>query len=287
MKYKSLPLSFARCLLRMQEGEVLNASDFHSVGILKQFCDDGVLSKIPWGSRRYKYRCKEIGLLEDYLRVQHGIFSIAQYIILQEEGTSDGEASLGATKSTKTLRRRSLQGFFIQAYDTEVRISGKLLSEPVEGVSHFIYDYNQLNITREAVVVGVENPECFIKFSRLRVNFPYKEMVVVMRYMSISPVRWLSTIKNRYIHFGDYDPAGVSIYCHEYLFRLGEDRCSFYIPDDIATKMAYYGDTRLYDKQSAMEIDRGRLGGALLELLRLMDRLGKGMEQERMLSMEG
>src|SRR5690606_20049308 len=98
-------------------------------------------------------------------------------------------------------------------------------------------------------IVGVENPECFVKFDKLVHLFQQKELVVIMRYMSNSPNRWLQSVSNNYLHFGDFDPAGLSIYIREYLSHLPSLRCDFFIPPELEQLLGQYGQESLYDNQ--------------------------------------
>lgn len=45
--------------------------------------------------------------------------------------------------------------------------------------------------------------------------------------------RWLCTIPNHYLHFGDFDLAGIGIFLFEFQQYLGAERSSFLIPSDI------------------------------------------------------
>lgn len=93
-------------------------------------------------------------------------------------------------------------------------------------------------------------------------------------------------MKNPYLHFGDFDPAGIAIYCNEYLSVLGEDRCRFFVPDEIEALFAH-GDTALYDRQAHLWPPKMHIRQReLLNLISLINRTGKGCEQELLLKKE-
>lgn len=284
MSSKPLPLSFARCLIRLQDGEQLNPSEVKSKNLLKRFCEDGIIQKRALGNRRSGYVCPNAEVLQNYLRVQNGILSLENYIAEFENDASDGVSSLGASKSTKTFRGKSLQGFFIKAINSEMRISGKIVLPEPQGIELFVHQPEHLQISKTALVVGIENPECFLKFGKLAQLFPQQELVTVLRYMSNSPNRWLQTISNNYLHFGDFDPAGLNIYIHEYRRHLPTDRCDFFIPPNIEQLISRYGLSDLYDKQVHLleNIDR-ELYPEIEKLLVILDTQKKGLEQERLL----
>ena len=77
-------------------------------------------------------------------------------------------------------------------------------------------------MVKTSVVYGVRN----ICLEIINVLF-------VSRYPQSADLReWLIKIPNRYIHFGDFDLAGICIYQSEFYKFLG-DRAGFLIPEDI------------------------------------------------------
>lgn len=286
MSSKSLSLSFARNLLRLSNGEQLNSSEIGSVHLLNRFCEDGIIQKRPLGNRRVSYSCTNPVALQNYLKVQNDIISLENYILAFEADVSDGENSLGASKSTKTFRRKSLQGFFIKAFDTKMSISGEMIPSTPNGIELFIHQPDKLLISDTALVVGIENPECFLKFEQLYALFPQKEIIAIMRYMSNSPNKWLHSITNHYMHFGDFDPAGLSIYIQEYHQHLGGDRCSFFVPQNMEELLSEYGIASLYDQQIHLlkNVDF-KLYPEIKCLFEWMKKHRKGMEQERLLTL--
>lgn len=63
------------------------------------------------------------------------------------------------------------------------------------------------------------------------------KVLFVSRYpQSKDLCAWLKMIPNRYIHFGDFDLAGVSIFLSEFYSELGE-RAEFYIPADVEQRL--------------------------------------------------
>lgn len=285
MSSKPLPLSFARCLLRLQNGEQLNSSEIKSKSLLKQFCEDGIIQKQALGYRRSGFYCPNALVLQNYLKVQNDILSLENYIYEFENPASDGESSLSASKSTKTFRDTGLQGFFIKSLNSRVMISGEIIQPLPLGGELFVYKPEKLQISDTALIVGVENPECFLKIEKLVHLFPQKELVIIMRYLSHSPNRWLQTISNNYLHFGDFDPAGLSIYIREYRNLLPDGRCNYFHPSNIEQLIDQYGLASLYDRQIHLlrNIDPS-LYPEVASLIDLFHKHRKGLEQERLLT---
>lgn len=62
-------------------------------------------------------------------------------------------------------------------------------------------------------------------------------LLFVSRYPQSTDLHsWLRSIPNRYIHFGDFDLAGISIFLTEFHCCLG-NRSSFFIPNDIEERL--------------------------------------------------
>ena len=122
----------------------------------------------------------------------------------------------------------------------------RILLGPVEGAFTFISDWQNFRIPADVLVVGVENMENFRKVSLQRHLFEGygAPILFVSRYpQSGDLVAWLKSIPNRYLHFGDFDLAGISIFLTE--FRIPIDgtpdsggRTEFFIPDGIENLLA-------------------------------------------------
>lgn len=274
---------FAINLFQLLEGAALNASAFGNRRLLEKMLEDRVLARTKTGRNRAKISCPNPAALRNYLRLQLGIANLEAYLDLLGQKDRDGEESLKATTSTKILRTGSLQGFFIKAFSIMVRMEGVPLHALPAGVEYFVSDFHALELSPEVLVVGVENPECFTKAERLLHLFPQMELIFVLRYHSNRLIQWLESIENPYIHFGDFDPAGIAIYCNEYLKFLGNNRCHFLVPDGIE-KLIAEGDAKLFDQQAHLwppssEIHQEKLN----DLIRTISRYGKGCEQEKLL----
>ena len=284
MSVSRLSRGFALNLLRLMDGESVNASTFGSRKLLKQLEEDRVVSRIASGRNRAVYRCGHPDALRNYLRLHLGITDLAAYVELLERDGLDGEDSLQATTSTKMLRRKGMQGFFIKAFGVELRMGEQVLPALPDGVEYFISEFQPLEIPSEALVVGVENPECFQKAARLLPLFPDPPLVFVLRFYSNRLLDWLGAVQNPYLHFGDFDPAGIAIYANEYVPVLGRDRCRFFVPEHMDRLLEQYGDPELFDRQRHLwppSSDFQQRG--LIRLIEQISRHGKGLEQEFLL----
>ncbi|MEI6892186.1 MAG: hypothetical protein V5783_08455 [Pontiella sp.] len=275
--------SFAQNLLRLMAGEILPGSAFGNRRQLDKLEEDRVVGRMVTGRNRSSIRCPDVSALENYLRLHFGITDLEAYLELFDQDACDGEDSLKATTSTKTFRHQSLQGFFIKSFATELRIRDVSLEALPDGVEYFVRDFSALQVPESALVVGVENPECFIKAERLLHLFPQEDLVFVLRYYGKSSVRWLKSIPNNYLHFGDFDPAGIAIYRTEFWSALGDGRCRFFVPEGIET-LIQSGDPDLYDRQRHLWPAEDVSQADLAMLLHWIQRYGRGAEQESLLT---
>lgn len=282
MPPEKISRTFAESLQRLLTGEVLNASAFGNKRQLERLIDDRAVLRLVVGRNRARIRCADPEALRNYLRLQFGIRDLSIYLQQKNNEERDGEDSLAATSSTKSLRRKTLQGFFIKSFADGVTVNGAPLELLPDGVESFAHDIAGLHVPESVLVVGVENPECFVKAARLLDLFPQRELLFVLRYYSKSEVRWLKTVPNPYLHFGDFDPAGIAIYRNEFLAELGNERCRFFVPEQIEA-LIQNGDSELYDSQRHLLPSEEVEQPELARLIKLLERYGKGAEQEELL----
>ncbi len=219
--------------------------------MLEELMDEGLLSVVTRGSRK-SYRARDIEALKRFL-----IDKDESYRML-DINASDSRASMAAeTGNSKLVKVRSCPGFPVNTFEP---ITCKLnaidiVINPVEGSFLFITDWKVFSIPEDVVVVGVENMENFRMIRQQRALFESEigkhRFLFVSRYPQSTDLRsWLQSIPNRYVHFGDFDLAGIHIFLTEFHQYLG-DRSSFFIPSDIEKRLAKGSNAR-YNEQYEM-----------------------------------
>lgn len=212
--------------------------------LLDELMAEGLLSVVTHGSRK-SYRARDVEALKRYL-----IDKDESYRML-EVSSFVSRASLAAeTGNSKLMTVRSCPGFPVNSYEP---ISCSLCDKdfvvnPHEGSFVFIDNWLQFSIPQDIVVVGIENMENFRRirqqkklFESVLGNMP---LLFVSRYPQSTDLRnWLMGIPNRYVHFGDFDLAGIHIFLTEFQKYLG-DRASFLIPSDIEQRLTQGSATR-------------------------------------------
>ena len=152
---------------------------------------------------------------------------------------------------------------------------------PVWGEEAKIYQKNpdEFYIPSDVTVVGVENGENFCRIRSQKYLFGDNKVLFVSRYPQSADLReWLIKIPNRYIHFGDFDLAGICIYQSEFYKFLG-DRAGFLIPEDIEERLKS-GNAGLYDTQYLRYKNLNIIDSRLNGLVEMIHHYGRVYEQE-------
>lgn len=155
--------------------------------------------------------------------------------------------------NSKERRKRTFQGFLINSCEPiPATLNGKeICINPTKGSFIFVSHYKQFFIPEDVLIVGMENSECFDNVADYRYLFNSR-VLFVTRYPqnnSKDLVSWLQTIPNQYVHFGDFDLAGINIYQTEFYEKLGAAKASFLIPNDVEKRIKENGNANIYDKQ--------------------------------------
>ena len=89
---------------------------------------------------------------------------------------------------------------------------------------------------------------------------------------------WLLGIPNKYVHFGDFDLAGIHIFLTEFYKHLG-GRSSFLIPSDIELRLSKGSSARYneqYEKYHTLSCDISNLQS----LIDFINKYHHGYDQE-------
>ena len=242
-------------LLRLRSGESLPSSALRGEWV-EELLRDGVLVNRSQGSRRTIMAAtpeklelalegvdERLGELERMRKVMLDAAAVSQ----SRQETNDGNASrseqAAETGNSKLVAVRSCPGFPVNSYEPiPCLLNGQEMEVcPNEGSFLFVADWQQFSIPEDVVVVGIENMENFrlvrqqkALFSELSQN---GQILFVSRYPQSTDLRsWLQNISNRYVHFGDFDLAGIHIFLTEFRQYLG-DRASLLVPADIEQRL--------------------------------------------------
>ena len=248
--------------------------------LLNELMAEGLLLVTTRGSKK-SYHARDVEALKRYLIDKDENYRMLDVTVV------DSRASLAEeTGNSKLLSVRSCPGFPINSYEPiESLLNGEqIVVNPPEGSFIFIDDWNQFSIPEDVVVVGIENMENFRMIRQQRRLFESmlgdNPLLFVSRYPQSTDLRkWLMNIPNHYVHFGDFDLAGISIFLSEFHSYLGSERSSFFIPKDIEHRLKS-GSMRHYNEQFQRFNHVKSDNQELQELIRLIHFYKRGYDQE-------
>jgi len=273
----------------LRQGETVPFSRFPAAWGEEMLQEGGVTSIVRGSRKSLKVISK--AAFDVYLRSK-GL----QPDKLEETAEVLSEASSRASQvqllgNSKAVMVRSCPGFPVNVIaPLSVRLGEhKILLCPCSGSFQYISDYQNFRIPSDVIVVGVENMENFrlperqtAVWGQIQDQFGgdgVLRLLLASRYpQSKDLVTWLQSIPNSYVHFGDFDLAGIHIYLTEFYRHLG-DRASFFVPEDIEKRLSS-GSRDRYDIQfprfGKMDVPDPRV----LHLVQLIHRYQKGYDQE-------
>ena len=233
-------------LQRLVSGESVAASSLRK-DVAAELLDEGLLTVITHGSRR-SYAAIDTEALRKFAESHYGGFSF-----VGKDGLTRAEMA-SETGNSKLVMFRSCPGFPVNSYEPIACTMNdrEFIVNPGDGSFVFVADWQKFKIPEDVIVVGIENMENFRMIRQQRGLFEQiigsQRLVFVSRYPQSSDLRsWLKIIPNRYIHFGDFDLAGINIFLTEFNSYLG-NRSSFLIPLDIEERLAKGSKERYNDQ---------------------------------------
>ena len=285
-----MKVGLIQALAALRRGETIPFSRFPEEWA-EELLAEGCLSSIVHGSRK-SLKVRSLRAFDVFLRSKSlQPEQLDETVEVLSEPTTRA-AQVQMLGDSKAIAVRSCPGFPVNVIaPLSVRLGErKLLLCPCPGSFLYISDFLDLWIPRDAIVVGVENMENFRLPERQtevwnHIRDQYGDggvppVLLVSRYpQSKDLITWLQAIPNLYVHFGDFDLAGIHIYLTEFYRHLG-DRASFYVPDDIEVRLESSGSRERYNTQfqrfGKMEVSDTRV----LSLIQLIHRYQRGYDQE-------
>lgn len=278
-----IPISIAEKLILLCKGEKFPASKIrHSV--INEMLDNGILKKQIQGRSKTLIYCSEQQLVNDFLKNHYGIYDLQNYIDTLQDTEISRSDLIAASSDSKQKSVRTFKGFLVNCYTpiSATLNEKQIVLNPTEGAFQFIYDFEKFTIPDDITIVGIENPENFRYIEKQKYLFENIKPLFVSRYpqnQSKDLLKWLQTIPNNYLHFGDFDFAGIGIYLNEYKKHLG-NKAHFFTPEYIEFLLDNYGNRALYDKQKINFEQQVMEEENLTNLIALLHKYKKGLEQE-------
>lgn len=271
-------------LICLRDGDSLPASQLRGEWV-DVLVHEGILISKSHGSRRTLYAPQSKDLCNALSVIDERLSNLEQMrdTLLSEDSSRSAQAS--ATGNSKLVSVRSCPGFPVNSYEPiACTLNGQEFTvNPQKGCFMFVADWQSFSISSDVVVVGIENMENFRMIRQQRHLFEQtigsELLLFVSRYPQSADLRsWLQRIPNRYVHFGDFDLAGIHIFLTEFHAYLGT-RSSYLIPDDIKTKLCN-GSKERYDNQYQRFHNLRTDIQPLQSLIELINKLHRCYDQE-------
>ena len=243
---------------------------------------EGLLTVQTHGSRR-SFRAIDTIALKNFIQIHYeelrtfGENDLNSYTTRSEQAAETG--------NSKLVMVRSCPGFPVNSYEPiTCSLSGnEFVINPPESSFVFIDNWQQFAIPEGVIVVGIENMENFRMIRHQRKLFESVlgdvPLLFVSRYPQSKDLRnWLMGIPNKYVHFGDFDLAGIHIFLTEFYKYIG-NRSEFLVPSDIEQRLAKGSPVRYnkqYGKYCALRTDIQYLQ----LLIDLINKYHRGYDQE-------
>lgn len=240
-------------LIRLHQGESVPASQLSGEWV-DELERDGVIVSTSHGSRRTLFAPQSDAFIQALSAIDERFSDLDLLRDTLQANETSRSTQASATGNSKLVAVRSCPGFPVNTYEPiTCLLNGREMTiSPQEGSFFFISDWKSFAIPKDVVVVGIENMENFRLIRQQRELFEQtigsQHLLFVSRYPQSTDLRsWLRSIPNHYIHFGDFDLAGINIFLTEFHGYLGE-RSSFLIPMDIEQRLANGSKERYNDQ---------------------------------------
>ena len=276
-----IPVHIAEKLLQLSQGESIPSS-LAKHAVIDDLVLEGIIER--------KGRIQKSLLLSDnkalniYLQNNYSINDLQQYIQVSRKEEVTRSELVAATSDSKHIAVRTFKGFLINCYSPiRATLNGKQITfHPDDGTFQFIYDFEKFILSPDITIVGIENPSNFRYIDKQKYLFADINPLFVSRYpqnQSKDLIKWLQSIPNPYLHFGDFDIAGIGIYLNEFKKHLA-DRATFFVPENIEKLIADFGNKKRYDEQKKNFGLKSIREQKLLQLIESIHKYRKGLDQE-------
>jgi hypothetical protein len=281
-----LSKTLARKLLQLCQGERIPASKLKDP-LVTELLEEGIISDSRSGRSKSVLYLPRPEPLKAFLLNRFSIADLEGYMHALSTEELSRALMVQAASDSKAKRIRTFKGFLVNSYEpVAATLDGAgVVVDPPAGTFQFIHAFERFVPHPDVTIVGVENAENFSRVEKQRHLFKDIHPLFVSRYpqnQSKDLIRWLQAIPNPYLHFGDFDFAGIGIYLHEYKRYLGS-RATWFVPADVESMLVKWGSKRLYDVQKINFDQRQVEEPGILEMIRLMHQYKRGLEQEALI----
>lgn len=276
-----IPVHIAEKLLQLSKGEIISSSKAKHP-LIEELVSERIIERT--GRIQKKLTIIDNKPLFLYLQNKFGINDLKKYIEVYQKEILQRNELIDISSNSKLKKVRTFKGFLVNSY---IPIQATLNGKPItinftDGTFQFIYDFEKFIPEQKVTIVGIENPENFRNIEKQKYLFKDIHPIFVSRYpqnQSKDLISWLQSIPNNYLHFGDFDFAGIGIYLNEFKKYLDE-KALFFVPNDVEELIKLNGNRKLYNEQKVNFKTKILKEENLLKLIETIHKYRKGLEQE-------
>jgi len=268
-------------LIKLRDNRAITGGEFKPYSkYLEPMLYSGGLKRRGVTRSRFEIILSDIESFNLYIKNRFNITDLDGYLQnLQNPKTTRAEM-LEVSLDDKAKRVNPFDGLYLASYDNiEVSIDGNITRlNTLNGCLLFVNRNSNLQISKDILVIGVENTENLLFIKKQIDYFSHLKEKKIFVYRNSSMLNWIEEIANNYLHYGDFDFAGISIYKSQILPRVRANR-RFFIPSNIK-EMLKRGQSDLYYKHFAYKEGILGIDESLDELILLIDDYKKTVRQE-------
>lgn len=211
------------------------------------------------------------------------------YFIEEEKEPKSRDEIADNYSHTKRVESKSFNGLMISVFDKlEVNFNEKKqFFYPLEGSGLFLHYTSKLQLDDDVIVVGVENPQVVWNIDKYKHLFNKEKrylFLCISEYKTTYQYAWLESFSGEYIHFGDFDLAGINIYLYTIVPKLKKCKShSYLIPDDIYEKIKKRNYQKDYSNQTRYLNIESKFEPKLQELISFIKDTKLTFEQEMLI----
>lgn len=273
-------LSIAKTLKKLIDYDEINGSEFKNKKFLKLLEEESIVKVSQISKTRTKIILNDYEMLDDFLGNEYNIKDLDYYIKVMDDKSSKRSDLVKATGDTKTKNITTISGLYINGYENfQVEVNNEKfnISNILNNTSFFIHKNNIVKISKDILIVGVENMESLLliqKQKNLFENYSKKKLFI---FINPSMLKLIENLENEYLHFGDFDLAGISIY--ETKIKPKIKNSNFFVPTNIE-KLIINGNKNLYQKQYEKYKNIKSTEEKVQDLINLINENKRVIEQE-------
>lgn len=276
-----IPIHIAEKLVKLSQGKTIPSSAAKHT-LIEELVSESII--VRTGRIQKKLTLVDSKPLILYLQNKYGINDLKKYLEVYQKENLQRNELVDISSNSKLKQVRTFKGFLVYSFSP---IKAILNWKPItlnftDGIFQFIYDFESFIPDQDITIIGIENPENFRHIDKQKYLFQNIKPLFVSRYpqnQSKDLIKWLQSIPNKYLHFGDFDIAGIGIYMNEYKKHLNE-RAVFFVPNNIEELIRINGNRKLYNEQKVnfrVELIEEE---KLLKLIKTIHKYRKSLEQE-------